>query len=362
MSSIENSIDQKIGEVRTEALDLSFGEIVNLHSSGEIIIQPEYQRLFRWTLDQRSRLIESILLELPIPQIFLIENENGVLELIDGLQRVCSVIQFIEPSALELEPLRLQGCDIISELNDYVFGDLPLRLKLRLKRSSVRAIVIKRQSKSLLRYEMFKRLNTGGSILAPQEIRNCTARMVGETGVKFYKLLQDLANDDSFKNCIEPLPQPDKDQKADEELVLRFFATKNARDLFKGSVRDWLDTYMERILLGAIVFDYEAESQVFASLFNYLNRVLGDAAFVRYRGTVAVGALAPAYFEGVTIGTLNVLNQLEDVGDDTVKAKIIETVQSQAFRDVTGPGANSREKLEQRVAIIQSALAGLVHA
>ncbi|MEP0749281.1 DUF262 domain-containing protein [Trichocoleus sp. AS-A1] len=103
MASLEEIIDQKIGEVRTEALDLSFGEIVNLHAADELIIQPEYQRLFRWSDVKKSRLIESILLELPIPQIFVIENSTGVLELIDGLQRVSSVIQFIDASALKGE-------------------------------------------------------------------------------------------------------------------------------------------------------------------------------------------------------------------------------------------------------------------
>src|SRR5438270_3480705 len=117
MASIEQAIDRRIGEVRTETLDLSYGEIANLYSNQELVIQPDYQRLFRWSLEQRSRIIESILLELPIPQIFVIENENGVIELIDGLQRVSSVIQFIDASLLELDPLVLAGCDLIPELN-----------------------------------------------------------------------------------------------------------------------------------------------------------------------------------------------------------------------------------------------------
>ena len=96
----------------------------------------------------------------------------------------------------------------------------------------------------MLRYEMFKRLNTGGSILASQEIRNCTARMLGEKGVAFYQFLQDCAVRPDFQTCIEPLSQSDRDQKGDEELVLRFFAVKKAQDLFSGSVRDWLDDYM----------------------------------------------------------------------------------------------------------------------
>ena len=166
-----------LGEVRTESLDLSFGEIVNLHKAKELVIQPEYQRLFRWTTEQRSRLVESILLELPIPPIFLIENDDGVLELIDGLQRTSSVINFIESSLIELPPLVLDGCDLIKELNTKSFLDLPMTLRMRVKRSSVRAIIIKRQSKPFLKYEMFKRLNTGGALLSPQEIRNCSSRM-----------------------------------------------------------------------------------------------------------------------------------------------------------------------------------------
>ncbi len=234
MESIDERIDAKIGEVRTESIDLSFGEIISLYSQNELIIQPEYQRLFRWSNQQKSRLIESILLELPIPQIFTIENSDGVLELIDGLQRLSSVIQFIDANVLnftdidgeKLKSLKLEGCDQISELNNLTFEDLSLRLKLRIKRSSVRTVIIKRQSNSFLRYEMFKRLNTGGSILAPQEIRNCSSRMFGEPGIKFYRFLQERSSYSNFKTCIDTLSQSEKEQKGDEELVLSIFCRK----------------------------------------------------------------------------------------------------------------------------------------
>ncbi len=360
MANIEEAIDKKIGEVRTEALDLSFGEITNLYAGGELIIQPEYQRLFRWSQEQRSRIIESILLELPIPPIFVIENENGVIELIDGLQRLSSVMQFIDSKVLKLEPLQLSGCDLVDELNGQTFDSLSLKLKLRLKRSSVRTIVIKRQSSSLLRYEMFKRLNTGGSILQPQEIRNCTARMLGESGIEFYKFLQERAAEDSFKTCIEPLSQTDRDQKADEELVLRFFAAKNARGMFKGSVRDWLDDYMEAVLLGRVEFDEDVEKKEFGELFGYLAETLGTGAFVKYRSGVPIGALAPAYFEAVTMGVLPHLARLRAVDPNLVLREVIETVQGEEFRRFTGPGANSREKLENRIRTISDALEALL--
>ncbi len=104
------AIDAKIGEVRTESVDLSFGEIINLKSNNEVIIDPEYQRLFRWSDEQKSRLVESILLRLPIPPVYFIENQDGTLELIDGLQRISSMIQLIEPKLIGVtSPLQLSS-------------------------------------------------------------------------------------------------------------------------------------------------------------------------------------------------------------------------------------------------------------
>ncbi|QHA80252.1 DUF262 domain-containing protein [Pseudomonas mediterranea] len=349
-------IDQSIGEVRTESLDLSFGEIVNLHSSKELIIHPDYQRLFRWTSEQRSRLIESIILELPVPQIFVIENEDGVLELIDGLQRVSSVIQFIDAEKLAMDPLVLSGCDLIKELDGQKFSDLPLTVRLRIKRSSVRTIMIKRQSKPFLKYEMFKRLNTGGAILAPQEIRNCSARMIGDMGDNFYAFLKECASLPQFRICTETLSQSDYDKKGDEELVLRFFATKNGSALFKGSVRDWLDNFMEQILLEIINFDFAKETAEFLRVFSFLERAIGAGSFVKYRGESPIGALAPAYYEAVSIGVWRALTNDANLVEDKVRTAIIQTVQTEAFRNNTGPGANSKEKLEGRISSIENAI------
>jgi hypothetical protein len=356
IKSVEEQIDAKIGEVRTESLDLSFGEIANMSKNKELIIQPEYQRLFRWSPEQRSRLIESVLLELPIPQVFVIENADGVFELIDGLQRISSVLQFIEPSAIGLDALELQGCDIIGALNKKTYSDLPLSLKLRLKRSTVRTIVIKRQSKSFLRYEMFKRLNTGGELLSPQEIRNCSSRMLGADGEKFYSFLQELSRIQPFMSTTATLAPQDVEQKANEELVLRFFATKNAREQFHGNVRDWLDSFMESVLLKRVAFDYGKERAIFTDLFSEIYSKLGDSAFVKFRGTNPIGGLAPAYYEAVSIGCFTSLDALKKKPGDNIKNAIVNLVQSEKFRDVTGPGANNRAKLEKRIQLAADAI------
>jgi len=363
--SLEEIIDDTIGEVQTTAIDLTFGEIVNLYSAEpkEIIIQPEYQRLFRWSDEQRSRLIESIILGLPIPQIFVVERENSVLELIDGLQRISSVIQFINHSVLEqqdLPPLELQGCDLVPALNGKKFDDLSLRIKLNIKRSSVRTIIIKRQSKSELRYAMFKRLNTGGATLEPQEIRNCSARMLGKDGIDFYSFLQNKASHPDFLNCIETLSQSAKEQKGDEELVLRFFATKNATNLFKGNVGNWLDDYMEKVLLKNIEFDYKKEEEDFNQVFSLLSHSLGEGSFVKYKGEKPIGGLAPAYYEAISVGTFRVIGRIHNISPNRIKEKIILTVQTDEFRANTGSGANKREKLEGRIKVIQDALLELI--
>lgn len=354
--NIEEEINARIGEVRTDTFDMSIGEIANLHKNKELIIQPEYQRLFRWSSQQKSHLIESILLELPIPQLFVIENPDGVLELIDGLQRTSTILQFIEPDSIKLEPLALEGCTLITSLNGKKFHDLPLSLRLGIKRSAIRMVVIKKQSKGFLRYEMFKRLNTGGSNLEPQEIRNCSARMIGDNGVRFYSFLVTLTQDASFSECADFLPQPEKEKKGAEELVLRFFATKNAQNQFKGSVRDWLDNYMEQILLEKLEFNYSEEEAIFRDVFSLAKAKLGDTAFLRYRGDTPVGSLPPAYFEAISIGIFNARDEIRDKSSNSLRSAITSLVQSEPFREVTGPGANSRDKMATRIELATNAL------
>lgn len=358
MATLETVIEKKIGEVRTGFMDITLGEISNMHQAGEIVIQPEYQRLFRWTDQQKSHLIESIILELPIPQIFTIENSDGVLELIDGLQRVSSILQFINPTTINREPLTLIGCSLVPELTGKRFEDLPKQIQLALKRSTLRAIIIKKQSKAFLRYEMFKRLNTGGTNLEPQEIRNCSARMLGEKGVEFYELLMSLSNSEHFRPIVDFLPETTIQQRGGEELVLRYFALKNYQAKFSGSVRDWLDDYMEDVLLGKVAFDQDSETQGFRELFELIMEKTGPTIFLRHRNGLAIGSLPPAYFEAVALGITREREQFEKMDGDESLRRVTAVTSSDEFRAVTGPGANSKEKLETRISLVAAAFHG----
>jgi hypothetical protein len=343
-------------EIRTTAVDFSFGELLNLHNDKEIIIRPEYQRLFRWSNEQRSRLIESIILGLPIPPIFLIEGNNGVLELIDGLQRTSSVLQFLDHEAINEPELVLTGCDIVPKLNGKRFKDIPLSVRLKVKRSPIRATIINKSGDAFVKYEMFKRLNTGGSLLSAQEIRNCSSRMV-EGGDVLYDAIQEMAKYPSFTAATARLPESFKEKRADEELVLRFFAVTSFRENYKGNIEEWLDSFMEAILFDKVNFDLTKEQERFNAVFDLIHKKLGDEAFTRFNDDgQAVGRLAPAYYEASVCGFDMNVGRIGKLSSAKVRARLQEAFSDNRFLSATGPGANTIAKLEERIAVVSDYL------
>jgi hypothetical protein len=180
--------------------------------------------------------------------------------------------------------------------------------------------------------------------------------MLGEDGAKFYALLQELSELPAFVATTQTLALQDVELKGNEELVLRFFAAKNSRDTFRGNVRDWLDGFMESILLKTVAFDSEAEKQIFYDVFSEIETKLGESAFVKFRGESPIGGLAPAYFEGIAIGCFNALDDLKMKEPVDARNAITQLVQSDLFRAVTGPGANNKTKLESRISLAAQAI------
>jgi hypothetical protein len=195
---------------------------------GDIVV-PFYQRRYVWKIEQASRLIESFLMGLPVPQVFLFINQDGELEIIDGQQRIMSVKYFFEgyfgepDSRGRRQLFKLKGLSERSEYNGKTFEQLSDRDKRRLKNSTLRAINIKQISpkdsfESV--FHIFERLNTGGTTLKAQEIRNAVYRG------KIVESLQALNEDVDWQNILA-LKKPDKNQK-DVELILRLLS------LYKG--------------------------------------------------------------------------------------------------------------------------------
>jgi len=361
MPDLLDELDQRSSQIRFDVIDFSAGELLRLHQDKEIETQPAFQRMFRWSQVQQSRLIESMFLGFPVPQIVLFQREDGVLELIDGLQRVSTIIRFITnrtPTGAEESQdtsTKLTGCDILTLLNDKLFSELPPVLQLEFKRKTLRAIVIKRTNDPNLRYEMFKRLNAGGSPAEPHEVRNASLRIIGIEGERFLGFLDRCSRLQAFDELTDTLSEQAKRRLGRQELVLRFFALKNSRRTYKGNISDWLDEYSEAVAKGQPIFDYDTEWPVFERLFTVMNEKFGTEAFLKHKNNRALGGLAPAYFDAVTMGILPLVDLLALATPERAKEVLNLAVghENEDFRENVGPGANAVPRLHHRIAEVE---------
>jgi uncharacterized protein with ParB-like and HNH nuclease domain len=362
-AELVESIDLKTKNIRTKSLDISFNELLDMYEKNELIIRPEYQRLFRWSEGTQSRFIESLLIELPIPPIFVIERTEGVYELIDGLQRISSYMHFRgrHPERINEDGtshyLELIDCDIVKDLNGLTFNDLPKTLQIKLRRNFTRVEVIRKESDSKLRYHIFKRLNSGGYPLTAQEMRNCTIRILDN---EFIDFLMRLSENDDFNKCLN-LSDERYLQRYDEGLVLRFFAFKNNRDNYIHDVEDFMTEYAEGVAGKSLPFDYLSEKYIFEKTFRVLNNTLDVYSFtpMNQKGQY-IYRFSSYHFEAFTLGIQKYLPQIDPLNEDQItklRAKFIEIKTNQEFRSITaGGGKNSFKQLQERIEFVEKGI------
>jgi hypothetical protein len=151
MFSLEELGDRK-SPIYVNTLNMTIRELINMYVAPpeevKMVISPKPDQQKEWTDVQKSRLIESIFLDLPIPGILLLDTGNGGIQLLDGRKRIYAAVQFINASILGLEPLILSGCELVPELNGKSFADLDMRLKIAVKLSTfeVSVLIVKRRS------------------------------------------------------------------------------------------------------------------------------------------------------------------------------------------------------------------------
>jgi hypothetical protein len=363
------SLEQSVEKVHTQSLDLSFNELLDMYVDGELDINPDYQRLFRWTQGAQSRFIESLLLEMPVPPIYVVESDEGRYQLIDGLQRFSSYLHLRgKLSAKHLDPeinvgefLTLQECDIVEDLNGLTYEELPTSLKIRLKRAFVRVEVVRKGSDSKFRYHMFKRLNTGGEELTAQQLRNCTIRMLDPTFIDF--VIKKSKSED-FKECISNISKQQGLGSFDQELVLRYFSLKNYRDKFVHDVADFLTEYMESVSDPEntdFTFDYANEEAIFDKLFLVLKKSLGDKSFGRKGQNGIQSNFSVYHFEGICTGLLSKIDDIDPDNPEHITALTtrLEELKSDAdfIAVTTGGGKNSPGPLNKRVQLVIDKLA-----
>ncbi len=284
MPTLDDIITTKRNSLKTDRLDMSFGELMSLFDDGDLFITPEYQRVFRWTLFQQTRFIESVLLGIPIPPIFVAEDDNGKWEVVDGLQRISTIFAFfgVLDAVPEKNKTILSEGEMIKELEGKGIKDISLKLKTTIKRSVCRVEIVRWDSREDIRYELFNRLNTGSSPLSEQEIRNCIFRSYS---VDLNQVLRDIALIPEYIELISPSNKK-KEEMFLEELVLRYFAFKHLDGNFKTTVPQFLTEFMRDVSKGIKPFNIEKEKNEFILFVEFLLDKFGKDVF-RPKGNFA---------------------------------------------------------------------------
>ena len=303
-------------EYITDGYSMSIGEMVSNYKEGEININPNFQRKFRWSLYQRSKLIESILIGVPLPSIFVYQNERGIWEVVDGVQRLSTILEFMgelkDESGAKMQASVLTKTKMLPSLEGLQWKMLPKEpLQIDFRRTKIEVKIIKRESHPNAKFEVFQRLNNG-THLEGQEFRNAVLIMMNE---QVYLWLKSLAEDSNFINCID-LTDRWKEEHYNYELVMRLFVFAMYANKPIYRVDDFIDEFFIYNDADSIIqkiqdgeFDLDIEKEKFLKTFELLFKAKGSEVFKKEgRGT----QFLESYFEAIAIGLYSNIDEYTD--------------------------------------------------
>src|SRR5262245_45257172 len=291
---------------------MSIGEWISLYTTEEMDIHPEFQRFYRWEPTQKSRFIESFLLGIPVPPIFVAQRQDGVWDVVDGLQRLSTIFEFCGILKNErgevLPPLKLEKTKYLASLegkfweSDNVENSFTPAQRILIKRTKIGVSIVLRESDPRSKYELFQRLNTGGSMLSDQEVRNRLLVMVNR---EFFNWLSSLGKFPDFHDCIA-LTDRALSEQYDVEIALRFLFFRRLPEPQLYQIGDVGEFLTDQVMLVAenSNYDRDAEKRIFETVFSFIASAMGPDAFrrwvaedQRFKGGFSVSA-----FEAVAIG------------------------------------------------------------
>lgn len=277
-------------DIFVENKPFSLRQILDLIESGDIELTPDFQRNFIWDKTRQSKLIESILLGLPLPSIYLSQYEDGRLTVVDGLQRLSTIKAFLN------NELKLINLEYLTESNGKLFKELekvlsPLRLR-RFTQTQIMCFVIDYRSPSKLKFDLFRRLNTGGKPLNNQEIRNCLSRP------EVQQVLKDMVNLSSFGQATA---NSVKDSRMDaREAALRFLYfveqyspnQENPTGEYNGDMENTLDDFIDE-LNSRNITDLRNVIPVYDQGLKNAHHLFGDYCFRKVTTETVTGRRSP---------------------------------------------------------------------
>ena len=360
MKNLSDKIKELKKEIVSDSYSMSIGELISLYTDEELDIHPRFQRLFRWQSYQKTRFIESILLNIPIPPIFVSQNEEGVWDVIDGVQRLSTIFQFVgklkDQDGKIVDKLVLEGTKALPELDglywesDSPENSLPKDVKLDFKRARIVINIVKKESDTSAKYELFQRLNTGGSSLSDQEVRNCLMIM---SNPSLYDFVEQLTLNEDFIKAT-PISNRLVDEQYRMELLTRYLIAVNC-DLsdIRKKYKDLAPLLDEKVLelCDMHQFDYKKQKVLFNSVFEVIKSIDTiniEDVFKKFVGDRFTGPVSSAAFLTITVGLANSIQNNDDIVKNTSKiASLIKELYSQKeFSYYTRNGARAVDRFE----------------
>jgi len=352
--SVLDEVEKHRNEIFTDTYTMTWRELLGQYKDGDLKIDPEYQRLFRWDIDQQTQYIESILLAIPSPPLFFAKNDDGRSEVIDGLQRISTVLKFFATDSApdmpgdddEIEEIeqndikratRLAEGRIVKSLEGFTAKTLPETLVRTIRYARITIFLLEKESTKKARYEVFRRLNKFGSPLSDQEIRNCTARLLGK---EFPDQLRVLAEKPLIREVLALSEEAFRRMGA-EEAILRLLALTFSEQKLKHQIREYLDDFMEFAAEGKFKLTQDIEQRVENS-FAILHKAVPDGQAFRLRNQ----GFSTNLFDIVATG---VFHNVDTLTVDILKDKLAELHKSVELKNFIGSGSNTRKKMQGRI-------------
>lgn len=339
MEELENK------KVFTDTKDYPLSIIKDMFDEGDIIPQPDYQRDYIMDEKKASKLIESVLLQIPIPTVYLCEENDGTLSIIDGQQRLTSFVKFLK------NEFDLKNLEEYKEFNGKKFADLDKSIQRTIKNTSIHSIVIKKESQEL-KYEIFARLNQGSTSLKPQELRNCIYRGT------FNNMLEEIAN---TNKTLEFLVGTGNKRKNYQENILRYFALKNFQE-YSSSISRTLNLFMKKHQNDS---DSEIEKykKEFNSKIDIVKQVLGSDAFFGYdraKGKM-MNKFSGSTYDSIIIGFSMFNNHDIMANADIIRNRIKEMkIGDSEYQDYTYAATGSKVRVIGRIMKVYELLAEII--
>ncbi len=346
---IQEQLDENRRSVAFDSYDITVKQLYDMVLEGMIDIAPEYQRHFVWDVSRQSALIESLLLGIPIPSLFMATNKDSSWEVIDGLQRLTTILNFIgdeeelDKTGISHKKLKLAGLEKLDSMNGVEYSDLPMSMQFMLQMRPLRITVLNDRSDFNVRYDLFERLNTGGVTLHEQEIRNCI--FIGE----FNDFIKELSLNQNFQSVVKMTAKAERSGSY-EELVLRFFAYYENSEGFVHSVKGFLNDFMES--KAKSFKDKKAYKARFENTFKVLDENLPDGIVRGVRKNITPIVL----YEAISVGTAKAL----EFGQDIDLTKLAGLLNNTELKKSTTGATNSKKMLFKRINLVKEELTNAV--